>query len=62
MAMAYQNPPLAGRPPFATDEDEIYSTPQPQRRVRQQAAPNPNNRTSAYNMWVVYTTPQGKIH
>jgi hypothetical protein len=52
--MIHQNPSLAGRPPFATDQDEIYSTPQPHRRVRQQPTPNPNNRTSAYNMYDDY--------
>ena len=48
-----RNPPLAGRPPFAVDdEDEIYSTPQPQRRIRQNPQPDPNSRSSAYNMSV----------
>lgn len=52
---APRNPPLAGRPPFATDdEDEIYSTPQPQRRIRQKPAPDPNSRSSAYNMYDQY--------
>lgn len=49
------NPPLAGRPPFSTDdEDEIYSTPHPQRRVRQQPLPDANSRSSAYNMYDQY--------
>jgi len=48
--------PLAGRPPFATDEpDTIYETsPAPQRRNRQPAPPNPNNKTSAYDMYNNY--------
>lgn len=46
--------PLAGKPPFATDEpDSFYETPRaPQPRVRQPAPPNPNNRTSAYDVYV----------
>lgn len=50
----YRTPPLAGRPPFATDEpDSIYAqSSSPTRRVRQQASPSPNSRTSAYNMYV----------
>lgn len=48
-------PPLAGRPPFATDEpDSFYETPQPQRRIRQPAPPNPNARTSAYDVYDNY--------
>ncbi|THV03048.1 hypothetical protein K435DRAFT_652130 [Dendrothele bispora CBS 962.96] len=48
--------PLAGKPPFATDEpDSFYETPNhPQRRVRQPAPPDPNSRTSAYNMYDNY--------
>ncbi|THH19094.1 hypothetical protein EW146_g2016 [Bondarzewia mesenterica] len=51
----YNNPPLAGRPPFATDEpDSIYAqTNQPQRRVREPPV-NPNARTSAYNHYDRY--------
>lgn len=53
--MASKNPPLAGRPPFATDEpDSVYeSSPGPQRRVRMQAPPDPNGRTSAYDVYVI---------
>lgn len=49
----YRTPPLAGRPPYATDEpDSVYAQPSsPTRRIRQQA-PSPNARTSAYNMYV----------
>ncbi|KAF8918877.1 hypothetical protein CPB85DRAFT_1430035 [Mucidula mucida] len=48
-------PPLAGRPPYATNEpDSFYETPQPQRRMRQPTAPNPNDRTSAYNVYDNY--------
>lgn len=44
------------RPPFATDEPEsIYETPNhPQRRFRQPAPPDPNLRTSAYNVLVSF--------
>jgi len=47
--------PLAGKPPFATDEpDSFYETPRaPQPRIRQPAPPNPNNRTSAYDVYVL---------
>lgn len=50
------SPPLAGRPPFATDEPDSYYEPQPgpQRRYRQPALPNPNDRTSAYAMYDDY--------
>lgn len=47
--------PLAGRPPYATDEpDSFYETPQPQRRMRQPQPANPNNRSSAYNVYDNY--------
>ena len=49
----YRTPPLAGRPPFATNEpDSAYDQRQPDqtRRLRQPAPANPNDRTSAYNM------------
>jgi hypothetical protein len=51
--------PLAGRPPFATDEpDTIYETaPAPQRRIRQPAPPDPNKRSSAYDMYNGYLGP-----
>ncbi|EED82364.1 predicted protein [Postia placenta Mad-698-R] len=44
--------PLAGRPPFATDEpDSVYQQqPSPTRRIRQPPPPNPNERSSAYNI------------
>ncbi|KAG6899789.1 hypothetical protein C0993_006913 [Termitomyces sp. T159_Od127] len=46
--------PLAGRPPYATDEpDSFYeSGPAPHRRLRQPAPPNPNDRSSAYDVCV----------
>ena len=46
--------PLAGKPPFATDEPESFyeSGPHPQRRLRQPSPPSPNQRTSAYNLYV----------
>ncbi|KAK0188131.1 hypothetical protein F5146DRAFT_1141581 [Armillaria mellea] len=47
--------PLAGRPPYATDEpDSFYETPQPQRRMRQPQPANPNNRSSAYDVYDSY--------
>lgn len=47
--------PLAGRPPYATDEpDSFYETPQPQRRMRQPQPANPNNRSSAYDVYDNY--------
>ncbi|KAG7088213.1 hypothetical protein E1B28_012230 [Marasmius oreades] len=48
--------PLAGRPPFATNEPDSYYEPQPgpQRRYRQPGPPNPNDRTSAYAMYDDY--------
>jgi hypothetical protein len=43
--------PLAPKPPFATDQpDSFYEQPQP--RLRQPPSPNPNQRTSAYNLYV----------
>ncbi|KAL7280195.1 hypothetical protein ACG7TL_006614 [Trametes sanguinea] len=53
----YSTPPLAGRPPFATDEpDSIYDQRQPEqtRRMRQQPPADPNARTSAYNVYDQY--------
>ncbi|EGN98433.1 hypothetical protein SERLA73DRAFT_161207 [Serpula lacrymans var. lacrymans S7.3] len=51
-----RNVPLAGKPPFATDDpDSLFDQPpQQQRRIRQPAEPNPNNRSSAYNMYDQY--------
>ncbi|KAF8645172.1 hypothetical protein AX16_007999 [Volvariella volvacea WC 439] len=48
--------PLAGKPPYATDEPDSYyeSSPAPQRRVRQPAPEDPNKRTSAYDMYDNY--------
>jgi hypothetical protein len=51
-------PPLAGRPPYATDEpDSVFGTSpqQPQRRVRQAPPDDPNKRTSAYDVYDDYT-------
>ncbi|KAI1794812.1 hypothetical protein LXA43DRAFT_994387 [Ganoderma leucocontextum] len=53
----YSTPPLAGRPPFATDEpDSVYEQHRPEqtRRVRQPPPADPNKRTSAYNMYEQY--------
>ncbi|KAF9241145.1 hypothetical protein BU15DRAFT_87366 [Melanogaster broomeanus] len=49
-------PPLAGRPPFATYEPDSLFEPPPQsrRRVRKPADPDPNSRTSAYNVYDAY--------
>lgn len=51
-----RRPPLAGKPPFATDDpDELFDQPPPSKgRVRKPADPNPNDRTSAYNMYDQY--------
>ncbi|KAG1748715.1 hypothetical protein EDB19DRAFT_1926601 [Suillus lakei] len=51
-----RRPPLAGKPPFATDDpDDLFDQPQPsRRRVRKPAEANPNDRTSAYNMYDQY--------
>ncbi|KAH8998536.1 hypothetical protein EDB92DRAFT_1835733 [Lactarius akahatsu] len=47
--------PLAGRPPFATDEpDSVYATSHPQARYRQPPKEDPNARTSAYNHYDGY--------
>ncbi|RDB15212.1 hypothetical protein Hypma_004709 [Hypsizygus marmoreus] len=48
--------PLAGKPPYATDEPDTFyeSSPAPQRRVRQQPPPDPNSRSSAYDMYNNY--------
>ena len=43
--------PLAPKPPFATDEPDSYYE-QPQPRIRQPPPPDPNQRTSAYNLYV----------
>ncbi|KAI0700047.1 hypothetical protein C8T65DRAFT_658527 [Cerioporus squamosus] len=53
----YSTPPLAGRPPFATDEpDHIYAQQQqdPSRRLRQPPPQDLNGRSSAYNMYDQY--------
>ncbi|KAI0081595.1 hypothetical protein K474DRAFT_1567705, partial [Panus rudis PR-1116 ss-1] len=53
----YQTPPLAGRPPFATDDDSVYDNQpnqQPTRRLRQPQPADPNARTSAYNVYDNY--------
>ena len=43
--------PLAGRPPFATDDDTVYDLPAQPRPARQPKPENPNARTSAYNTY-----------
>lgn len=48
-------PPLAGRPPFATDEDEVvYDDPPAARPRRQQDKPPQNGRDSMYSAWDNY--------
>ncbi|KAF8682933.1 hypothetical protein RHS04_02415 [Rhizoctonia solani] len=50
-----QRAPLAGRPPYATDEDDsIYDNPAPRARVPRPPVDNPNERTSAYNTYDNY--------
>ncbi|KAJ6585207.1 hypothetical protein B0H19DRAFT_1059472 [Mycena capillaripes] len=49
--------PLAGRPPFATDEpDTIYQT-SPQLRARAPPQQSPTKRTSAYDVYDNYLSP-----
>jgi len=52
--MAARAPPLAGRPPFATDEpDDIYQDRQASRRLVQQPSQQNNTaRDSAYQAYV----------
>ncbi|CCL98414.1 uncharacterized protein FIBRA_00411 [Fibroporia radiculosa] len=59
----YRTPPLAGRPPYATDEpDSVYQQhPTETRRIRQQPPSNPNDRTSAYNMYDQYLDGSGRV-
>ncbi|KAF7298848.1 hypothetical protein MIND_00832600 [Mycena indigotica] len=51
-------PPLAGRPPFATDEpDSVYeNSPQPRRRAPQPQPPT-DDRNSTYDVYDNYLTP-----
>ncbi|KAI0269878.1 hypothetical protein BC834DRAFT_863744 [Gloeopeniophorella convolvens] len=52
--------PLAGRPPFATDEpDSVFADPQPQRIYRQPPKDNPDARSSAYNHYDGYLSHGG---
>jgi len=54
--MAARVPPLAGRPPFATDEpDNIYQDREaPRRRVQQSNQQNNTARDSTYQAYVVF--------
>ncbi|TFY75235.1 hypothetical protein EWM64_g8779, partial [Hericium alpestre] len=54
--ITYNNAPLAGRPPFATDEpDSIYEHgDQYQPALRQPKEPHPDTRSSAYNHYDAY--------
>ncbi|KAF8628637.1 hypothetical protein AX15_003771 [Amanita polypyramis BW_CC] len=50
-------PPLAGRPPYATDEpDSTYEASQPTRRIRQHPPEDLNKRTTAYDLYDNYLT------
>ncbi|CAE6425556.1 unnamed protein product [Rhizoctonia solani] len=50
-----QRVPLAGRPPYATDEDDsIFANPAPRNRLPRPQVDNPNDRTSAYNTYDNY--------
>ncbi|KIP09719.1 hypothetical protein PHLGIDRAFT_116192 [Phlebiopsis gigantea 11061_1 CR5-6] len=51
----YQTAPLGSRPPFATDDDHMYNEKsEPSRRLKQPTPENPNDRSSAYNMYDNY--------
>ncbi|TEB20920.1 hypothetical protein FA13DRAFT_1800523 [Coprinellus micaceus] len=56
-------PPLAGRPPFATDEPDAYyddkDAAAPMRRAPPPKPDNPNKRTSAYDVYDTYLTANG---
>ncbi|KAG5649704.1 hypothetical protein H0H81_002431 [Sphagnurus paluster] len=55
------HPPLAGKPPFATDlPDSFYEQQPAQPRQRQQPPPNPNARTSAYDVYNNYITDDNR--
>ncbi|KAJ7677446.1 hypothetical protein B0H17DRAFT_1207005 [Mycena rosella] len=49
--------PLAGRPPFATDEPETFYQSSPQPRPRQPPQPAPAKRNSAYDVYDNYLSP-----
>ncbi|KAH7340734.1 hypothetical protein B0J17DRAFT_652604 [Rhizoctonia solani] len=50
-----QRAPLAGRPPYATDDDDsIFENTAPRARVPRPPVDNPNARTSAYNTYDNY--------
>ena len=55
----YSTPPLGSRPPFATDDDHLYDekTGEHTRRLKQPTAADPNERSSAYNMYVASRCP-----
>ncbi|PPR02823.1 hypothetical protein CVT24_002236 [Panaeolus cyanescens] len=46
--------PLAGKPPFATDEPDSYYESSPQPRTRPPPPDNPNKRSSAYDVYDNY--------
>ncbi|KAK7048551.1 hypothetical protein R3P38DRAFT_2505657 [Favolaschia claudopus] len=49
--------PLAGRPPFATDEPDTFYQTSPQPRLRAPQQQPPANRTSAYDVYDNYLSP-----
>jgi hypothetical protein len=53
--MPLSKPPLAGKPPYATDEpDSAFQNQPPQRRQRKEHPVDPNTRTSAYDLYDSY--------
>jgi hypothetical protein len=56
--------PLAGRPPFATDDegDSVYAGIEPQTRYQPPPRDDPNARTSAYNQYVLLFSPASSNH
>lgn len=59
----YQTPPIGSRPPFATDDDHMYDEKKSEqaRRLRQPSPENPNDRSSAYNMYVRRLSPSRRL-
>lgn len=54
--------PLAGRPPWATEDESVYELPAQPRPARQPKPENPNARTSAYNAYVHVGTRAGHFN
>lgn len=49
--------PLAGKPPYATDLPDSYYKQSPQPRQQRQPPPDPNSRSSAYDLYDSYFDP-----